>query len=101
MSIRITFANALLQQPFPSIGGFQSILLSQNNGFHPVKSECNSIQIHHTGQFHWLTSASFDGNIYLYYSKFSGRDLSSSLQVQLALRVLYIRLVLLRKMVRS
>ncbi len=39
----ITFANALLRQQFPSIGGFQSILLSQNNGFHPVKSECNYI----------------------------------------------------------
>ena len=48
----ITFAQNLLQQQFPILNGLQTPLLSQNNGFCPVTDE--SIQIHHTGQFHCL-----------------------------------------------
>ena len=47
----ISFAQNLLQQ-FPILNGLQTPLLSQNNGFCPVTDE--SIQIHHTGQFHCL-----------------------------------------------
>ena len=72
----------MLQQQFPVLNGLQSPLLSQNNGFCPVTSE--SIQIHHTGNFHWVTSCSIGGNIQLYDSRFKGGNLSSSLQVQLA-----------------
>ena len=76
----ICFAQKLLQQ-FPILNGLQSPLLSQNNGFCPVTSE--SIQIHHTGQFHWVTLFNIGGNIQLYDSRFKGGDFSSSLQVEL------------------
>ena len=46
----ICFGQKLLQQ-FPIFNGLQSPLLSQNNGFCPVTTE--SIQVHHTGQYHW------------------------------------------------
>ena len=78
----ITFAQNLLQQQFPILNGLQTPLMSQNNGFWPVTDE--SIQIHHTGQFHWVTSCSIGGDIQLYDSRFKGGDFSSSLQVQLA-----------------
>ena len=78
----ITFAQNLLQQQFPILNGLQTPLLSQNNGFCLVTDE--SIQIHHMGQFHWVTSCSIGGDIQLYDSRFKGGDLSSSLQVQLA-----------------
>ena len=78
----VTFAQNLLQQQFPILNGLQTPLLSQNNGFCPVTDE--SIQIHHTGQLHWVTSCSIGGDIQLYDSRFKGGDLSSSLQVQLA-----------------
>ncbi len=82
----MTFATTLLKQQFPEVDGLQSTLLSQINAFRPVgRSDHNSIQLHHTGQFHWVMSASVSGKIYLYDSKFSGGPLSSSLQVQLSL----------------
>jgi len=37
----------------------QPTVLSQNDGFYPVTH--NSVQIHHTGQFHWGTSCSICG----------------------------------------
>ena len=81
----MTFTTTLLKQQFPELDGLQSTLLSQINAFRPVGSDRNSIQFHHTGQFHWDMSASVNGKIHLYDSKFSGGPLSSSLQVQLSL----------------
>jgi len=78
----ISFAKKLLKQQFPTLDGLQSPLLSQNNGFSPVQDE--SIQIHHTGMFHWVTSSSIGGNVQLFDSMFKGGGLSSSLQIQLA-----------------
>ena len=46
----MTYANKLLQQQFPDLDGLQSPLLSQNDGFCLVKSDCDSVQIHHTRQ---------------------------------------------------
>ena len=63
----------------------QSPLLCQNDGFCPVKSDCDSVQIDHTGQFHWVTSALLNDTITLYDSRFNEKPLSSSLQIQLAL----------------
>lgn len=80
----MTFATTLLQQQFPNLGGLQSTLLAQNNGFCPVIKGIDSIQIHHTGQFHWVTSTVFKDTISVYDSKYRG-ILSSNLQVQLAL----------------
>ena len=77
----ISFAEKLLKQQFPTLDGLQSPLLSQNNGFSPVQDE--SIQIHHTGMFHWVTSTSIGGNVQLFDSMFKGDGLSSSLQIQL------------------
>ena len=48
----MTFANTLLKQQYPELNGLQSTLLPQVNDFHPVGSGCNTIQLHHTGQFH-------------------------------------------------
>jgi len=78
----ISFAEKLLKQQFPTLDGLQSPLLSQNNGFSPVQDE--SIQIHHTGMFHWVTSTSIGGNVQLFDSMFKGGGLSSLLQIQLA-----------------
>ena len=57
-------------------------MLSQNNGFSPVTHE--SVQIHHTGHFHWVTSCSVGGEIQVYDSRFAVGPLSPSLQIQLA-----------------
>ena len=78
----IQFAQQLLHTQFPTLDGLQLTVLSQNNGFCPVSSE--SIQIHHTGKFHWVTSCSIGGHIAVYDSKYTVGDLSPSLQVQLA-----------------
>ena len=77
----ISFAEKLLKQQFPMLDGLQSPLLSQNNGFSSVQDE--SIQIHHTGMFHWVTSTSIGGNVQLFDSMFKGDGLSSSFQIQL------------------
>ena len=52
----ISFAQQLLLEQFPTLDGLQSPLLSQRNAFSPVTTE--SIQIHHTGTCHWVTSTS-------------------------------------------
>ena len=67
----MSFASMLLEQQFPYLDGLQSTLLAQNNGFSPVRSDCDSIQIHHTGEFHWVTSAASNGTIKVYDAKFS------------------------------
>lgn len=81
----ISFATSLLQEQFPTLDGFQPAVLGQIDGFRPVRSDCDSIQIHHTGKFHWVTSSKSTNCITVYDSKFGGTPLSSSLQVQLAL----------------
>ena len=81
----MTFGQRLLNLQFPTLDGLQLTLLTQvKNGFNPVASDKDSIQIHHTGLFHWMTSASLNGTVYLYDSSFHGGPLSSSLQIQLA-----------------
>ena len=42
-----------------------------------------SVQIHHTGNFHWVTSVKLDGEIYVLDSLSKGK-LTASLQIQLA-----------------
>ena len=59
----MSFASMLLEQQFPYLDGLQSTLLAQNNGFSPVRSDCDSIQIYHTGEFHWVTSAASNDTI--------------------------------------
>jgi len=81
----MTFASKLLEERFPCIGGMQSSLLAQNHGFIPVLKEEDSVQFHHTGQFHWVASALLKGKVYVYDSCFSGVPISSSMQVQLSL----------------
>jgi len=78
----IHFAHQLLQHQFPSLDGLQPTVLSQNNGFYPVTHE--SVQIHYTGHFHWVTSCSIGGEIQVYDSRFAVGPLSPSLQIQLA-----------------
>jgi len=73
----------LLQHQFPTLGGLQPTVLSQNNGFCPVTHH-ESVQIHHTGHFNWVTSCSIGGEIQVYDSRFAVGPLSPSLQIQLA-----------------
>ena len=73
---------------FPTLDGLQPTVLSQNNGFCPVKSE--SIQVHHTGEFHWVT-CSIGGEIAVYESKYSVGDLPPSLNAQIYWVSSYIR----------
>ena len=80
----ISFAQRLLLEQFPTLGGLQSPLLSQRNAFSPTTTE--SIQIHHTGTCHWVTFTSIghDRKVCLYDSNFKRGKLSQSMQVQLA-----------------
>lgn len=76
-------AQRLLKEEFPKLDGFQSTLLSQNDGFCPVKGD--ALQIHHINSNHWVTSSSIGNEVVIYDSKFTGGDLPSSLAHQLAL----------------
>ena len=78
----ISFAQNVLQEQFPTLDGLQLPLLSQTNAFSPVIAE--SVQIHHTGSCHWVTSTSIGCEVHVYDSKFKGGKLSASLQIQLA-----------------
>lgn len=73
-------AQNLLKEEYPHLSGFQSTLLSQNNGFYPVQGE-----IHHIDDNHWVTSSSIGNEVAIYDSKFVGGNLSPSLTRQLAL----------------
>ena len=53
----MTLATALLKHQFPNLGGLQSTLVAQKNMFSPVLADIDCIQIHHTGQFHRVTSS--------------------------------------------
>ena len=52
-SDHMRLAQQILQNEHPLLDGFQSTLLSQNDGFCPVKGE--SVQIHHIDNNHWVT----------------------------------------------
>ena len=83
----IMLSQELLRSQFPQIGGFQSPLLAENDGFSPITDSAmnDAIQIHHVNQNHWVTSSSIRQQVTVYDSRFSGGDLSSSLTHQLAL----------------
>jgi len=82
----MTYANKILRQQFPDVDGLQATVLSQIGGFCPVKSDSDTVQIHHTGRSHWVTSTMLNDKITLYDSSFDETDpLSSCLQLQLAL----------------
>ena len=49
------YAQELLRMQFPTIDGWQSTLLAQNNGYLPAKMD--AIQIHIVPDSHWVTSA--------------------------------------------
>ena len=85
----IHIAQQLLHKQFPTLDGLQPTVPSQNNGFCSVKSE--SIQVHHTGEFHWVTSCSIGGEIAVHESKYSVGDLPPSLQAQIYWESSYIR----------
>ena len=78
-------AQKLLSQQFPSIAGLQSSCLLQGNCFEKVTAQ--SIQIHNTGNFHWVTTTSIQlpssCQAKLFDSRTSG-SLTSSLQTQIA-----------------
>ena len=78
----MAIACKLLKKAFPSFGGMQSTLLAQTNGFSPVLSSEDSVQLHHTGQFHWVASALLKGKVYVFDSY---KGISSSMKVQLPL----------------
>ena len=78
----IQLAQELLQTEFPELDGFQSTLLSQIDGFCPVRDE--AIQIHHVAGNHWVASSSIGQTVTIFDSKFGGGELSSSLTHQLA-----------------
>ena len=78
----IHLAQEMLHTQFPHLDGFQSSLLSQVDGFSPVRNE--SIQIHHVDGNHWVVSTSIGQTVSVFDSKFDGRELSSSLSHQLA-----------------
>ena len=79
----IKLAQDLLKDEHPNLDGFQSTLLSQNNGFRPVRGD--ALQIHHINNNHWVTSSSIGNEVVVYDSRFAGGDLSPSLTHQLAL----------------
>ena len=62
--------------------GLQSPLLSQNNGFFQIVNE--GIQIHHISSNHWVTSCSFNQEVTIYDSMFTGGTLNTSLTKLLA-----------------
>ena len=53
----MTIVHELLHAQYPHLGGLQPTIFSQNNGFCPVKSTVDSIQIHYTGHSRWVVSA--------------------------------------------
>ena len=75
----INAAQQLLKEQFPNIDGLQDSLLSQLS-FNPSVNE--GIQIHHIGQYHWVTSTSMGGSLSVYNSLYS--SLTKSIEVQLA-----------------
>ena len=56
----------LLKQTFPRLKGLQDTLCSK---FKPISGE--SIQIHNTGNNHWVLSHGLNGKVYIYDSLFN------------------------------
>ena len=83
--VHINAAQKLLSQQFPSIAGLHSTCLSQGNRYEKVTAQ--SIQIHNTGNFHWVATTSIQlpcsCQAKLFDSRSSG-SLTSSLQTQIA-----------------
>ena len=79
----ITLALNILRLQFPSIDGFQSLLLAQTGGFALVCLS-RAVQIHHIYRNHWRASFSAGSEVALCDSSYSGGGLSSSLTHQLA-----------------
>ena len=75
------YAQELLRMPFPTIDGWQSTLLAQNNGFLPAKMD--AIQIHIVSDSHWVTSARLGGTITLFDCHKVGSHMSLTLTHQL------------------
>lgn len=79
----IALAQVLLKSEYPHIVGFQPTVLSQNDGFVPVRSSSESLQIHHTNGNHWVMSTTIGGEVTVVDSSWHDH-LSSSLTHQLA-----------------
>ena len=74
----INAAQQLIKKGAPAVGGIQDTLLAQRFDRNPYES----VQIHHTGECHWVTSSSIGGHVSLYDSLHHG--MTDSTQVQLA-----------------
>ena len=79
----IGLAQELLEKDYPQISGFQCTLLSQNDGFVPVKSDSDALQFHHTNGNHWVLSTTIGGEVTVVDSNWQGH-MNSSLTHQLA-----------------
>ena len=75
------YAQELLRMQFPTIDGWQSTLLAQNNGYFPAKMD--AIQIHIVSDSHWVTSARLGGTVTLFDCRKVGSHISSTLTHQL------------------
>ena len=75
------YAQELLRMQFPTIDGWQSTLLAQNNGFLPAKMD--AIQIHIVSDSYWVTSARLGGTVTLFDGRKVGSHMSLTLTHQL------------------
>jgi len=77
----VNAAQKLIQSSFPMVGGLQDTIKSQTE-FDSCSCE-NAVQIHHTGNCHWVTSAAVGTRyVTLYDSRY--RKVTESIKVQLA-----------------
>ncbi|XP_078692961.1 polycystin-1-like protein 2 [Branchiostoma floridae x Branchiostoma belcheri] len=73
-------AQMLLRRQYPGLGGLQDTAVGASSyGYTRVSGE--GLQIHHTGQFHWVVSSSIGGHVSVYNSIPSG--INDSLEYQL------------------
>eukprot|EP00731_Ephydatia_muelleri_P025646 Em0017g729a len=70
-----------VRMQFPTIDGWQSTLLAQNNLYLPAKMD--AIQIHIVSDSHWVTSARLGGTVTLFDCRKVGSHISSTLTHQL------------------
>ena len=75
------YAQELLRMQFPTMDGWQSTLLAQNNGFLPAKMD--AIQIHIVSDSHRVTSARLVGTVTPFVCRKVGSHMSSTLTHQL------------------
>ena len=69
--LHMSLAQEILQYQFPHIGGWQSTLLFQIDGFIPVQNDAIQIHLVFSGS-HWVTSSSVGQVLSVYDSKFKG-----------------------------